>query len=394
MMFNGLFSDIKKLYVFLFIVVFAVCLEFTFDDKSRNLLLVSFMALASVSLSFYRQVHKSDFFLLSLIFCLFSFPVLAHDSETRWSTVIYSLLFCISFLVFLRAFYVSNYSRDDFLITLKFLLYAYCIVLIIQQVSVVVGLPPINLRFYNVLDPFKLNSLGAEPSWSGRIIALLFYCYITVKESVMNKDYNFKDNFKGDKWIWFAFLWSMVTMISGTAMVFLGIVLFKFVRLQKIFFLTPIFIMIFLAAENSHFEPYERVRDTALATLTFDEQKIIQADHSASFRIVPLISLIKSVDASSLEGLFGHGVDSVAQDINFNLGAVVSSSTFIGVWYEFGFIAFLLFICFSLRLCIDINNPVSIIFWFMLVFMSGLNTQIPWLAMMLLFMTKHYVKNE
>lgn len=390
MTFGYLFSDIKKLYVFLFIVLFAVCLEFTFDQKSRNLLLIAFMTVSSLTLIFYQSFYKSDMFLLCFAFCLLCFPILAHDNETRWSTIIYSCLFLTSFAVFMRALHVSNYSHYDFLTTLKFLLYAYCIVLIIQQVYVVVGLPPLNLRNYNPLEPFKLNSLGAEPSWSGRIIALLFYCYITVKESVTNKNYNFKENVKEDKWIWFAFLWPMITMISGTAMVFLAIVLFKFLRLRKMLSIIPLFLVLIFVAENSHFEPYERARDVAMATLTLDKNKIIQADHSASFRIVPLISLSKSVDVFSFDGLLGHGVDSVSQDLDFGLGITAHSSSLVGLWYEFGFIAFLLFVCFSLRLCFDIKNPVSIIFWFMLVFLYGLNTQIPWLAIMLLFMTKNY----
>lgn len=276
-------TDIKKLYVFTFLVVFSTCLAFSFDSSARNLLLVGFMALASLSIVFYRQVQKSDFLLLLFVFCLFFFPVFAHDFETRWSTVIYSCLFCMSFIAFVRAFHVAQFSQLDFLNTLRFLLYAYCIVLIIQQISVIVGLPPINLRNYNPAEPFKLNALGAEPSWSARIMALLFYCYITVKEYVLNRQYNFKENIKEDKWIWFAFLWSIITMISGTAMIFLAFVLLKFIRIKKVLSIIPLFFILFVVAESSHFEPYERMKNTTLATLTLDEQKIVEADHSASF---------------------------------------------------------------------------------------------------------------
>lgn len=393
-MFNSLFYDIKKLYVFIFIIVFSICLQFTFDNEGRNLLLVVFMGLASLSLVFYRNFYKTDVALLFFIFCLFFFPSYLHENGTRWSTVIYSFLFCLSFLAFVRAFYVSNFCQKDFLWSLKLLLYAYCFVLIIQQISVVLGLPPLNLRNYSALEPFKLNSLGAEPSWSGRIMALLFYCYITVKEYTMGKAYSFKENFSEDRWVWFTFLWPMITMISGTAIVFLTIVFFKFFRFRKVLLLIPISMALIFSAEYSNFKPYERARDTLTATLTLDEEKIIQADHSASFRIVPLIILIKSVGISSFNDIFGHGIDSVSNGIDFNLGVVATSSTFVGVWYELGFITFLLFIYFSFRLCFDAKSPVSIVFWFMLVFLYGLNTQIPWLAIMLLFMTKHYSNSE
>ena len=111
-------------------------------------------------------------------------------------------------------------------------------------------------------------------------------------------------------------------------------------------------------------------------------------------RIIPIIGLFKAVDLSSFEDFFGHGVDSVNRNLTLVVGAESTTSTFLGVWYEYGFISFLLFMVFSLRLCIDIRNPVSFVFWFMLVFMLGLNTQIPWLAIMLLYVTKYYSKQK
>ena len=281
-MIKPIVTDIKKFYVFSFIVIFSVCLAFSFDAKARNLLLVGFMVLASSSIVFYRKVYKSDFILLLFVFCLLIFPAFAHDYHTRWSTVIYSCLFCTSFIVFIRAFHVAQFSQLDFLNTLKFLLFAYCIILFIQQISVVIGLPPLNLRNYSPETPFKLNALGAEPSWSARIMALLFYCYITVKEYFLERPYNFTENIREDRWVWLAFVWPMITMMSGTAMIFLVLVLLKFIRIKKVLLVVPLFLSLLVVAENSHFEPYERMRNTVLATLTLDTQLIVETDHSAS----------------------------------------------------------------------------------------------------------------
>ena len=63
-------------------------------------------------------------------------------------------------------------------------------------------MPIFNLSNYDLNEPWKLNSLSAEPSHSARIMALLMYCYITIKELVTNIKYNFKFDLKKDKWIW------------------------------------------------------------------------------------------------------------------------------------------------------------------------------------------------
>lgn len=383
---NSISSDVKKLYVASFIVMFAVCIAAGFDDKARNLLLVAFMTMATCSLIIYPFVTKIDAYIVLLVFCLLFFPVFAHDVPPRWSTVIYSILFGTSFLAFYRAYIVSNFTATDFLNVLRFLIFAYAVVLIIQQLSVVIGIPPLNLRNYDPAEPFKLNSLGAEPSWSGRIIALLFYCYLTVKEAELGRAYKLTVDTFSDKWGWLAFFWSMVSMISGTAIVFMVLVFLKFARAKGIISFTVILIVLISAFEAVDFTPYQRARDVAIAVTSLDESTVIQADHSASFRIVPLLVLIKSVGLSTFYDYFGHGVDSVASNLDFNLGVEQSSSTFVGFWYEFGFISFVIFMLFSLRLCVF--SFQSFVFWFMLVFMFGLNTQIPWLGIILLTITK------
>jgi hypothetical protein len=391
----SVFRDIKKSYVFLYLAVFSICLEFTFDDKARNILLVAFMLLSLTTFTNYRKFYKADILIVLFIICILLFSNLAHTGATRWSTVIYSCLFCLSFMVFLRAYDVSKYSRQDFILTIKILIYAYFFVLVIQQLSVLIGIPPFNLRGgYDAAEPFKLNSLGAEVSWSGRIIALLFYAYITVRESDLKRKYSFKLDLRQDSFIWFAFCWSMITMISATAILFLLIVLSKFIKFKNILLFIPFVCMLLFVAEIINFEPYERVRDVSIAVITLDERSIIVADHSASYRIVPLIVTAKSIEIFSFAGMFGNGVDSVSRNLNFGLGSNSSSVSLLGVWYEYGFIAFLIFMVLSLRLCVDTKKPVSIIFWFLLVFLYNLNVQIPWLAFMLLYLVKNYTRSD
>lgn len=389
---NSLSIDWKKIHVFLFVCIYSICIAIFFDDESRNILLIIFMLMSIVTLILYKALLRIDVFLIAFLIFILFVSGFYQDGITRWSTVIYTVMFGLSYICFIRVFYYSCYDLSDFIGTLKLIIILYFIVLLAQQLSVLLSIPPINLRNYDISQPFKLNSLGAEPSWSARILSLLFYAFLSAKEAFFGVNYSIKKFYKDDKFVWFAFLWSMITMLSGTAIVFLGIVMLKFIKPRSLIATSFIFICLISVFDVINYAPYERARDTLISTLTLDESKIIETDHSASFRIVPLIRLFKSIGLSSSDDFLGHGVDSIDRDIDFNLGADVSSTTLLGVWYEYGFIAFFLFVLFSLQACVSLQYPISFIFWLLLVFCYGLNTQIPWLAMIILFMTKNLLK--
>jgi hypothetical protein len=63
---------------------------------------------------------------------------------------------------------------------------------------------------------------------------------------------------------------------------------------------------------------------------------------------------------------------------------------FLQIWYEYGFIIFILFVLYTLFHVFDKNNPVTIVFWFFLVFLAGINSQMVWLCIFLLFTIKFY----
>jgi hypothetical protein len=262
---------------------------------------------------------------------------------------------------------------------------------------VLTGLPVFNLSNYDLMEPWKLNSLAAEPSHSARIVALLMYCYITITEVIQNRKYNFKINLKNDKWLWIAFIWTMVTMGSGTAFLFIGIVLLKFIRFKN---LVPLFIIgsgILFFVNNFEITAFERTYDTILATLTLDEDVILQADHSAAMRIVPGIVVAKMVTFNSLNGWFGHGVDFTSGFLSEMIPGLpegASGGGMFQIWIEYGFISFALFVVFSFSTTYRKRDYLSILFWVLLVFLYGINNQIVWLCIVLLFTNKHFLKTE
>lgn len=276
---------------------------------------------------------------------------------------------------------------------LRYLIYAYFLVLLLQQFCVLSGLPIFNISNYNPLEPWKLNALAAEPSHSARIMALLMFCYITISELIRKRKYNFKTSIKRDKWVWLAFAWTMVTMGSGTAFLFIFIILLKFIRLKKLVPVVIIGLSLFFLIDHFELKAFDRTKNVFLATLTLDEEKIIEADHSASIRIVPFLILAKKIEIASWNGLFGNGIDKVGTFLYEFLPGITEGTTSGGIlahWFEYGFITFSLFIIFSFFAIYQTKNFFNIIFWFFLVFLGGINNQITWLCILLLFTNKYF----
>ena len=258
-------------------------------------------------------------------------------------------------------------------------------------------MPIFNISNYDLNEPWKLNSLSAEPSHSARIMALLMYCYITIKELVTNIKYNFKFDLKKDKWIWIAFIWTMVTMGSATAILFIIIILLKFLRFKKIipFIITAIIFISIL--DSSGIKSFQRTKNIILATLTLNEETILMTDHSAAMRIVPGMVVAKKVGFNSFNDWFGNGVDFTASFISDEIPGLPEGKSGGGmfqIWLEYGFISFALFVVFSFSITCRKRDYLSFLFWFLLVFAYGVNNQIVWLCIVLLYTNKYFYKKN
>ena len=74
-----------------------------------------------------------------------------------------------------------------------------------------------------------------------------------------------------------------------------AIVLLKFLRLKNLLAILIIIGAIYVMIDQTGDNTFERTFNTVSATITFNEEAIIEADHSASFRIVPIIVLAMRV---------------------------------------------------------------------------------------------------
>lgn len=365
------------------------------DNKSRNLLLINIMYISPIILFYYRKLYKNEIFLFLFLFFIVIAPLFNHPESMRWSTVLYTYMFSITFFAYQRLLYTGKLKIKGYLNTIKILLFSFTIVLIIQQFCVLTGLPIFNVSNYSYKEPWKLNSLAIEASYSARIVGILMYCYIVVKEIIKGRKYHVRSDFNEDKWVWLAFLWTMVTMNSGTAFLFIPLVMLKVLRGRNLVPLFILFGVILFIANMMEVTAFERTASLFFATFTLDINAIAKADLSGAYRIIPLLVLLKKVSLVTVDGWFGHGIDYVGTFLDQYIAGAPEGLTgggLLQVWMEYGFIGFILIVIFSIKTTWNKREPLSIVYWFLLVFIYSVNIQIFWLCIALLFTNNYFQK--
>ena len=374
------------------ICILMTSLAFALGEDRRNYILIAAMGISPLIIVLTPLITRNDAYIYIIIMLSIFCPLLNHPATMRWSTVLYGCMFYIYLIALCHLFMLSNISQSDIMKLLKCLLFAYAIVLIIQQLCVLLGLPIFNVSNYNIKEPWKLNSLMSEPEHSGRMVGLLMYSYLTIK-SIKSGDESLVESWKSEKLLWCAFIWCMLTSLSAGAYLFLFIVLTRFMTsknfLQMAFSLSAVFL-----AANFFIESValERFIKFSSAALTFDIYKMCQADLSAALRIVPSILCIQQIDLSTVDGWFGHGIDYVSKFMSNYISGVEIGYTGGGLFLtavEYGFLAFIVLVVVTFKLCYDKNNKMpTMLFWVFSVLFVGVNSQITWATITMLYIVK------
>lgn len=383
----------NELYPVLCLILLATAPAIFLGEGNRNLGLIAFMFISPFFLVKTKSLSVEGILLLGFALTIVVFPPLAHSGDVRWSTVFYSLMFCALFLsydVMLRGGFLR---AETFVNVIKYLIIAYTAVLLIQQFCVLTGLPIFNVSNYEAVRPWKLNALSAEPSHSARIVGLLMLAYILGRRLVESMGEALTVSPKQNAFLWVCFFWTMITMLSATALVMIAIVLLVYV--QRSHFRNYI-LAAFLGIVALLLLPdwlTGRAAALALATFTLDYAEVLRADHSGGMRIAPMLVLLDYVEVFSMNGLFGNGIDSVGHFMSRHIWGVKEGSSGGGLlvlWYEYGLIAFLFFMAFTLKATAALKAPGNFIVWFMLIFIGGVNNQMVWLAIILLYSLNFY----
>ena len=391
----------RKLSKYLFcigICFLVTSLAFALGDENRNALLIGVMAISPLVFVLIPVINrKTDvgifLFMTLTLFC----PLLNHPETMRWSTALYGCMFGFYFMALFHLFGFSDLSKQDIDRLLKFLLLAYAIVLLIQQICVLTGFPIFNLGNYDLREPWKLNSLMSEPEHSGRMTSLLMYAYLSITSNEKT-EISFVSSWRKDKLVWIAFLWCMLTSLSAGAYLFMLVVLSKFYTKGASFKIVGAIVTLYIMLSLFDISAFNRFTKFCVAIFTFDIHKIYSADQSAALRIVPSLICLQQIDLFTVDGWFGRGIDYMSRIMSDYLPGVEKGYTGGGLLLyavEYGFLSFLVIIRITFKLCYDRNNKTpSILFWFFSVFLVGVNSQLTWATIVLLYMVKCIQKLE
>ena len=236
-----------------------------------------------------------------------------HPESFRWSTILYLASFLITYMVFYELVHVEKvFSLDYFIRLVRGMIFAYFIVLVIQQIMILLGVssfPLLNFnRFLNI--GLGANSLSGEPSTFARIIGVLFYAYLKCNEYKQRRAVNIQQIFNHEhRYVTFAYLWCMFTMGSGTAFICLGVISLYFMKGAYFVFAIPIFFAVYSILNYYEVRQFKRAAEVVEATTTLDVEEVRETDGSAAVRIAPILNTINNIDLGSGDSWFGHGID-------------------------------------------------------------------------------------
>ena len=390
----------KKYFATLILLLMCIMIQM-FMVADFSIPLITLMSISSLLLIFnVYKIKKSEIPLWWGLMLIVTSALLNIESF-RLYTVIYSFLFVFTFIYFTRLIYTNIFTIEYYKNILIFILFSYFIVLLIQQISVIIHLPVFNLVLYNE-NRFKLNSLSLEPSHTARIITIILFSYIRIKEIVSNKNYNLWKSIKSSKterMIWIAYFYMIVTMQSSLGFIAMFLLLgYLFIKRRYVIFLPIIIIVGYFFFSSSDIYVVQRVKNVIDGLIKFNAESIKDADISASARIVPYFLYFKTFNFFSLNTWFGYGID---------YSLIISNEYFFGIQdkrsmgfgggffptmaIDYGLITFLMFLWGIKNMCFKNLISYEFLLWIILFFASPFNTYVFWFSLMLLSVNKYFI---
>ena len=381
----------KKNIAIVFLVL--MCTQFIpIEGYGVSSLKFAAMGLAPIIwLNSFKTISKAFVWgIIYLVVVLFS--AIYNIDSFRLSTIGYKITFILMFIMYYDLIYSNRaLTLQEFIKFLRALILAYFICLVVQQLAIILGLrtlPIINLMGY-LNRGIGSNSLALEPSHAARILTVLMLVLLRMYEVKWgSSNFRLSEFYKENKWIILSFLWCMLTMGSGTAILGLSILSFYFIK-KKYLFVTFLALLVFyFTIPFINYEPFNRVKNTFEASLTLDQEQIIEADSSGAVRIVPFLNTFIVLEINKMETWLGKGIDT-------NVSAKhLSDEQTIGGISDYGLICFILSLIFVFVCCIKkIWSLESLIFMILMGFTIG-NIAYVWGILMLFATSKYFTINK
>ena len=373
-------------YLAFFIVMNTVYIPI--EGETISWLKVLMMAVASIKLFISMRVSK--LYLLCLAYwlccvCMASF----HLESFRWATILYLGMFCLSFAAYYQAVHCNLFTQTEFYDLLKKMIYAYFVVMLVQQAySLLGGGRNLWLNYTGVEN--KPNMLALEVSHAARTLSAFLLCIFRLLEIEIGHKVSLNELWKRERVLVCIFLYCMLFMGSGTSMMCLLLLSLYFVSSKMVVILASFFVGICIANEYIEWTPLNRAMAilSALTTDATNRVAIGRADGSAAYRVVPLMNTLFRLNLFSLDTWMGKGCD-----------ASVNTDIFLGVRYvsnllDYGFLSYLLSIFIVLKFCVKKVFSLEVLFYVFLCLTNMSNVAWCWGIYMTFATTFFFQKNK
>lgn len=382
-----------RLIASLFLVVMCVQIV-SIEGYGVSPIKVGLMALAPL-IFILKTPYISKALLLGILYWIICcFSALFHD-YIRFSTIGYLGMFIISYIVFYYLVYSGVFSLNYFTRLLRYLIIAYGVVLLFQQVAMLVGvhsLALINLNNQFFLSLTKLPSLSNEPSHSARLLTMMMLGYLRCLEIADNGNrptviYLFT---KEHRITTVLFLWTMLTMGSGTAFIGLGLLSLYFIQRKTIVYIIPALLVLFYIGQTLELSQMDRaIRLAEVAIKAENIETIHETEGSGAIRIIPLINTFTQTDLTDKNSWFGKGTISKEYAANF----WKRTTDKLAIVEQYGLIAFALSLIFVYTCMIRRFFSIETLLFIVLFGFSIGNIAYTWGAVMVFTCIRYFQSN-
>ena len=384
-------NQLNKKIVFIFL--FLMCTQFI-PIEGQGVSSVKFSALCLTPFIWMLNFQTfSKAFVWGILYVMaIIFSALYNIDSFRLETFGYKVTLVVMFIMYYDLIHISQaLNLSDYIRFLRTLILAYFIILILQQAAIILGINSLPIINYmgSLNRGIGSNSLAIEPSHSARILSVLMLMFIRMyKLQLGRKSFGFLQFYIQNKLVVIGFLWAMITMGSATAFVALGILSLYFLNKSNFFKILAVLFVFYNSINYINYEPLNRAKNVFESSMTLDQEEVIEADGSASRRIVPLLNTLAYLNLESQDAWLGKGIDSN------RFSDFVSEDNIITEINDYGLICYIILLIFFFSTCLIKLLSIESLFFVFLLGMTISNIAYAWGILMLFTTSKYFLSKK
>lgn len=342
------------------------------------------MVVSPVLFVLLRPKNIGAYFFSLLYFLLILLSLLLRDLPMIDMSVLYTFGCLCTFSLFCGLVYDGCFSYNEALKTVKTIISIYTGVLIAQQLFSFTGMRTLSFYLTNcTLFNMKFNSLTIEASHFSRLFSIYFLAFLELKRLNMGGKLSIRTLWNEDKKVFLCGFYSLISPGSGTGIVALFIILaYIFIKGKFGFVLLSAIVILIASPFLTRLEQVERAVVTIKAAQTLDIKQVRKADHSASYRVIPLINCIKNFRPSAFDFWFGQMPGNKERYPNIAIIEIYGALAYIGL--------LLLLLNYSFRGLFSIE----VLFFAGLLGATVGNVAYAWAIMMVFAMIKYFYETQ